>query len=110
MNEIETFPAPIIDFNLPATSNEPYRPHPKWVKEHEAFQKLLPQLLQTHRDKYVAIHEGKVVESGDDLISVALCAYKNHGYVPILVDLVTDRPKPIVRLHGPRRIWNQSPS
>jgi hypothetical protein len=110
MNEIETFPAPIIDFNLPATSNEPYQPHPKWVREHEAFQKLLPQLLQTHRDKYVAIHEGKVVESGDDLISVALRAYKKHGYVPILVDLVTDQPKPIVRLHGPRLIRHPSSS
>jgi hypothetical protein len=106
MKEIETLPAPVIDFTPRATSTKPYQPDPKWQREHEAFQKLLPQLLKTHRDKYVAIHDGKVVETGDDLVTVALRAYANHGYVPILVDLVTDQPKPIIRLRHPGRIRN----
>jgi hypothetical protein len=110
MNETKTLPAPVIDFNTPATSKEPHKPHPKWEREYQAFQKLLPQLLETYRDKYVAIHEEKVVESGDDLVSVALRAYKNYGYVPILVDLVTDQPKPIIRLRRPGRLRNLSPS
>jgi Family of unknown function (DUF5678) len=106
MNEIETFPAPIVDFNVPATSNEPYKPHPKWQREYEAFQKMLPELLQHYRDKYVAIHEGKVVDFGNDQIEVAMRAYKTFGYVPIYVGLVTDQPIPPVRIPSPRLVEN----
>ncbi len=60
--DIETLPAPVL----------PPRPskNEKWDREYAAFLEMLPDLLQTHRDKYVAVHEGRVVESGDDKIAV----------------------------------------
>ena len=87
-------PTPSISW--PATSKG------KWQREHDAFQKLRPQLLQTHQGKFVAIHEGRVVESGDDKIDVALRAYGSGGCVPIFVGLVTDQPALIERIPSPR--------
>ena len=89
MNDPATLPAPILD--RPTLSEN------KWDRERLAFLQMLPQLLQSHRNKYVAIHEGKVVDSGDELVPLATRVYARHGYVPIYMDLVTERPLPLVR-------------
>lgn len=73
-------------------------PPTKFEREMAAFRRLLPTLLERYRGQYVAIHEEQVVGSGDDLVSVALVAYKQHGYQPIYVDLVTDEPVRPVRI------------
>ena len=96
MNEPETLPAPVV--NLPPP------PDNKWRREQHAFIRLLPELLKTHKGKYVAIHEERLVESGDDVISVAMRAYDRYGYVPIYVGLCTDEPQPVVRIPTPRFI------
>ncbi len=82
----------------------PQPPETKWQQERRAFLRLLPSLLPSHRGQYVAIHEGKVVESGPDKVVVGLRAYAKYGYVPIYVGLVTDEPIPVVRISGPRRV------
>ena len=63
--------------------------------------------MRTHRDQYVAIHEGQVVESVSDQIEVAKRAYARFGYIPILVTLVTDRPRPVIRIPSPRLLRNR---
>jgi hypothetical protein len=77
-------------------------PKSKWDREYEAFLRLLPELLKTHRDQHVAIHEGKVVGFGKDKLAVAGEAYKKFGYVEILVRLVTDTPPRVVNIPSPR--------
>ncbi len=94
MSEIETLPAPLIQ---PPSGSEG-----KWEREHRDFLRLRASLLDTHLGKYVAVHEGKVVESGDDQISVALRAYAKCGYVPLYVGLVSDSPGPLLRVPSPR--------
>jgi hypothetical protein len=74
----------------------------KWRREQRAFRKLLPDLLRLHRDQFVAIHEGQVVESGGDKLEVARRAYSRFGYVPIFVSRVTDEPIAPVRVPSPR--------
>jgi hypothetical protein len=59
---------------------------------------MLPDLLQTHRGQFVAVHEGKVVDSGDNKLTVALRAYERCGYIPIYVGLVAERPLKPVRI------------
>ena len=66
------------------------------------FLKLLPSLLTIQRGKYVAVHEGQVVDSGDDETALALRAYDQIGYVPIFVGLITDDPRPVMRMPSPR--------
>jgi hypothetical protein len=98
MNSMETLPAPVL----------PSPPEDKFRSEQRAFHEHLPELLRTHRDQYVAIHEGQVVESGADQIEVAERAYARFGYIPILVTLVTDRPRPVVRMPSPRLLDNRN--
>jgi len=83
---------------LPAPVIEPTPPLTKWEREYQAFQRLLPELLRTHRGKYVVIHDGAVVASGDDDVALALGFFQQHGNVPIHVGLVTDQPEPLVRI------------
>ena len=74
----------------------------KWASEYQAFLRLQPSLLQTHRGQYVAIHDGRVVDSGDNQVDVALRAYEAHGHVSIHVGLVTDQLPRVVRIRSPR--------
>ena len=69
----------------------------KGEREYQAFLRLLPQLLSTHRGQYVAVHEGQVVDSDTDDIALIQRVHARVGYVPIHVGLVTD-PLPVVRI------------
>jgi hypothetical protein len=89
----ESLPAPQINWPPAET---------KWERERRAFHRLLPSLLATHRGKFVAIHEERIVDSGDDKVALALRAYAKFGYVPVFVSLVTDVPQQPVRIPSPR--------
>jgi hypothetical protein len=91
MSQTETLPAPV----LPPPAAD------KWRREQQAFRRLLPELLQRLRNQYVAVHEERVVESGEDKLAVAGRAYQRFGYVPIYVGLVTDQPLPVCRVPSP---------
>jgi hypothetical protein len=82
----------------------PQPPDTKWEHERRAFLRLLPSLLPSYRGQYVAINDGQVVETGAELVPVALRAYQRYGNVPIYVDLVTDEPTHVVRIPGPRLV------
>jgi hypothetical protein len=92
MSQTEALPAPVL---APREEN-------KWRREQEAFRRLLPDLLKTHRDQFVAVHEGRVVEAGRDKLAVAGQAYARFGYVPIYVRLVTDQPPEVARVRNRR--------
>jgi hypothetical protein len=92
MSKLDALPAPVL------ASKEAN----KWRREQEAFRHLLPELLKTHRDRYVAVHEGRVVEAGTDKLAVAGQVYARFGYVPIYVSLVTDERPTLSRIPSPR--------
>jgi hypothetical protein len=70
----------------------------KWRCEFEAFRRLLPDLLRTHRSQYVVIHQGQVVDSGLDDLALALRFFAQHGKVPVHIGLVTAEPELPVRI------------
>jgi hypothetical protein len=94
MDESEILPAPVI--------NVAQRNDDKWERERSAFHRLLPNLLTTSQGKYVAIHDGSVVETGDSSADTAQRAYARFGYVPIFIGLVSDQGPRIVRIPSPR--------
>jgi hypothetical protein len=98
MNQTDT--PPLIEVALPMSMPA------KGEQEYQAFLRLLPMLLTTHRGKYVAVHDGEVVDSDTDDIALIQRVHARIGYVPIHVGLVT-QSQPIVRVphyreHGPR--------
>ena len=94
MSEPITFPATVLDLPVPRRN--------KWEHEYLAFRRLLPQLLATHKGQYVAIHDGQVVDCGEDKLALALRVLAKVGNVAIHVGLVTEEPEPIAR-SGVRR-------
>ena len=70
---------------------------PKGEREYQAFLRLLPELLPRYRGKFVAIHDGQVVDSDTDDIALVQRVHARVGYVPIHVGLVTDQP-PVARI------------
>jgi hypothetical protein len=94
MEATETLPAP----DLTAQGDD------KWQRERQAFYRMLPDLLHSHRGQFVAIHEGQVVESGRDKLQVARRAYDRFGYVPIFVSRIEEQPRPPVRIPSPRLV------
>lgn len=93
MKKTHALPAPCVA--------RPVASENKWAREQRAFWRLRPALLQTQRNRYVAIHEGKAVDSGEDEIALGLRVYATFGYVPIYVGRVSDEPQPVVRIPTP---------
>ncbi len=94
---------PALTVPLPTT--EP----PKGEREYQAFLRLLPELLPTHRGKYVAVHEEQVIDSDADEVGLILRVQAQVGYVPIHVGLVTDQPL-VVRIPHYREYRPRDPS
>lgn len=59
--------------------------------ERETFQQLLPELLKTHADKFVAIKGNQVVDSDADESALAQRT-REHGVRPIFIERVTTTP------------------
>ena len=77
--------------DAPDGSSEAYR------RERAAFLALLPQLLTTHRGRFVAVHGGRVVAEGTDDATVTAEAYARVGYTDLYVGEVTESPR-VVRM------------
>jgi hypothetical protein len=101
LKEADVFPAPELPegslVTVPWESDLPHPPRNKWEREYQTFLQLRPGLLESHRNQFVAIHEGQVVDSGDDAVTVALRVYARYGQVPIYVGQVTERRR-VVRM------------
>lgn len=74
-------------------------------KEVAAFERLRPHLMEQYAGQYVAIHQGKVVASGDKKLEVLQWARKKYGPI-IFVGLVSDEWPRKVRMPS-ARIVNQ---
>jgi hypothetical protein len=94
MSETEILPAPDVSM----TANIP----DKWDLEYRAFLRLKPSLLQEFADRYVAVHEEQVVDSGEDKLKLGLRVYHKFGYVPIFFGLVSASTDLLVRIPSPR--------
>lgn len=82
---------------------DPFVPCEPFLQELEAFNRMLPELLKTHRGQFVAIFQGNVVGTGSNKLAVARDAYEKHGAVNVLVRLVAEE-QPISRITGPRLV------
>ena len=71
-----------------------------------AFQQLLPELLKTHRDQFVAIYQGRLVDADPDRIALVQRT-RAQRYRPVYIQKVTKEPR-IVELPSPEEVWHVS--
>jgi uncharacterized protein DUF5678 len=76
----------------------------RFAAERQAFWSLHSQLLEKYEGKYVAILNGKVVDSDADKRALAQRLYREFGYQPVYVQLVMAASLPIYRMSSSRRI------
>jgi hypothetical protein len=62
-------------------------------QERAAFQRLLPELLKTHRGEWVAIVDGQPVEFGPDFSSVIAPVRQRFGQRPVYVREVSEQAR-----------------
>ena len=67
--------------NLPPEQKQ--RLHPDFLANEQSYLRLRDGLLASHRGQWVAIHDGQVVASGDDLVRVTevAAAAGGHPYI-----------------------------
>ena len=61
--------------------------------ETEAFTQQHDELLTKYSDQYVAVHEGQVIDHGQDLRTLHLRVFNRFGHIPVLLKKVTSEPE-----------------
>lgn len=61
-------------------------------RERAAFQRLLPELLKSHRGEWVAIVDEQVVEFGPDFSSVIVPVRQRFGQRPVYIHEISEQP------------------
>src|SRR5205823_1878771 len=92
MESAEILAAPNVESSLEKS---------KWERERRSFFDLRPMLVEKFGDKYVVIHEGQVVDSGDEKIALALRAYARFGQVSVYIGNPKETSRPPVRVPSP---------
>jgi len=92
-DEVQVFEAPQLP--IPQIIDDP------WLRDEQAFFYKLPELLKTLRGKWVAIHNGDVVEIGDSVRSVLLRVRERFPKTEVYIQLV-DEKLPVVKTRSPR--------
>lgn len=93
---------PVFEVVLPPDARPrafPPRPtNPELAAEHDAFERMLPELMRQYAGKFVTLRGGAVVTVADTEIDALTEAHRLRPGVLVLVRRVTDQPQPIQRL------------
>src|SRR5262245_10672141 len=74
----------------------------RFEAEKRAFEAMREQLLGQYEGQYVAIRKGQVVDHDSDKLQLGLRVYRQFGYQPIYVQLVTREDLPTKRITSPK--------
>ncbi len=93
-DQVQVFDAPQLP--IPKVEDDP------WLRDERAFFLMLPELLKTLRGKWVAVHNGQVVDVGDSVRGVLLRVRERFPKTEVYIQLV-DENLPVVKMRSPRR-------
>ncbi len=71
-------------------------------EEAQAYARLHPELLSRYRGQFVAVHNGRVVDSDAEFESLFLRLQARLGDLPVLIQQVLDFPVEEWRFRSPR--------
>ena len=84
-----SFPAPIRSIDPDVSPSMPDSGIADFEQESAAFQELLPHILQSHKERFIAIRDGKIIDDDIDEIALAQRLEKTHRNEFVLVRKVT---------------------
>jgi len=73
----------------------------KLSNEVDAFRAMHAELVAQYRGRYVALHEGQVVDSDADRRTLYLRIRSRFGSTPVLIRQVTEMPEREFVVHSP---------
>jgi len=100
--------------SLPRVMREPVQHFPTkrdaWQQEQlqrlepsrTAFQRLLPELLESHKNQFVAIYQERLVDTDPDRATLVQRT-RAQGYRPVYIQKVTQQPR-VVELPSPEEV------
>jgi hypothetical protein len=74
----------------------------KVEKEQAIFEQQKSELLKKYRGRYIAMHNGEVVETATSLRVLRNKVFAHFGHTPMLHTLVTDEPDREIAVRSPR--------
>ncbi|MDE3091940.1 MAG: type II toxin-antitoxin system Phd/YefM family antitoxin [Chloroflexota bacterium] len=89
----------------------PAAPQPKlpsdesFERNRAAYYAIKPELLKTHRGKFVAFHNGELVDSDADEPTLVERVHAKYTYGTLFIHFV-DEPERIYHIPGPRLLRN----
>ncbi len=81
-----------------AAADDPPTPQDALVDEVAAFEKIKPELLETHPNEFVAIYQGEIVGFDQDEINLIRRVYKQYGPAPCYVERIVPETPRTVRI------------
>jgi len=93
-DQVQVFEAPLL--TIPKIMDDP------WLRDQRAFFLMLPELLKTHRGKWVAVYNEQVVEIGDTRRNVLLRFRDRFPHAEVYIQLV-DEEFPVAKMRSPRK-------
>ena len=70
--------------------------------EAEAFRQLHPELVKQYLGRYVALHQGKVVDHDENFQALHQRIRRRFGRQPVLLRRVTPEPERVLVIRSPR--------
>jgi hypothetical protein len=72
------------------------------AREMAAYERMHPDLIRSHRGKWVAIFDGKLIDSDDDVGRLHGRVRSAYASAPVLITPVEDTPITTLHLRSPR--------
>lgn len=72
--------------------------------EAAAYRKLHSELVKQYLDRYVAIHDGNVVDHDEDFQELHQRIRQRFGRQPVLLRQVTTEPERVLVMRSPRQV------
>lgn len=88
-------------FELWERQQQPLSLYPTLLADKVAFEQLEPSLLATYQGKYVAIRNGKMIDSDENKMTLIRRVYEESGYGPVYIHKVGEPPR-VAKIASPR--------
>ena len=100
--------AEVVDVDVPMLLDQAVRDYldrlaeQKIIAESKAFQTMHAKLLQRYRGKYIAVHNGKVVDHDVNLCALNRRIRARYGRIAVLLQQVTEYPEVELIVRSPK--------